>query len=273
VRAAWILFGVAAVELIAIGALALLLIRSRRAAGRLAEQLQQATRPAARSPAGLAMKAVAETAARVRSQGVVSGLLMSSFEDLTRWLTEHRREIAEVAAPDGTVTIFFSDIEDSTALNEQLGDARWVRVLEAHDAAVRRQIAKRNGHVVKTQGDGFMVVFREPADAAAAAVDGQAAVTHRPVRSLRRTPIRIRIGLHIGEAVARGGDYFGRNVAMAARIAAEARGGEILISDELRASLGGADGFRLEPRGEVELKGLADRHVLWELRRTNGGPG
>lgn len=264
-RAAWILLGVAAVELLAIGWLALLAVRSRREVARLARQLERAGRPAPRSPAGLAMRAVAETAARIRSQGVVSGLLMSSFEDLSRWLTEHRSEIAEVAAPDGTVTIFFSDIEDSTALNEELGDARWVQVLEAHDAVVRRQVGRRNGHIVKTQGDGFMVVFGEPADAAAAALGVQAAVTRRPVGSLRRTPIRIRIGLHIGEAVARDGDYFGRNVAMAARVAAEARGGEILVSDELRSALGDADGFVLEPRGEVELKGLADRHTLWEL--------
>ena len=266
--AAWLLL-VAGVELLAIGWLAVLLARSRRQVRRLREQLARSSRPTPRSPAGLAMKAVAQTAARVRSHGVVGGLLMSSLDDFTRWLTEHRGEIAEVAAPDGTVTIFFSDIEGSTALNEQLGDERWVRVLEAHDVVVRRHVERRNGRIVKTQGDGFMVVFGDAADAASAALDVQSAVTHRPVRSLRRTAIRVRIGLHIGVVVARDGDYFGRNVAMAARVAAEAAGGEIVVSDEFRTALGELPGIRLEPRGEVDLKGLADPHVLWELCRTN----
>ena len=211
------------------------------------------------------MKAVAQTAARVREQGLVGGLLTSSFDDLGRWINEQRSDIAKMAAPDGTVAIFFSDIEDSTALNEQLGDERWVRVLSAHNVLVRRSVEKRGGHVVKSQGDGFMVVFRESAEAARASLDVQRAFDGPKPRALRQTQIRIRIGLHVGETVSREGDYFGRNVAMAARIAAAADGGEVLVSDDLRAALAEDDGFRFEPRGEVELKGLADRHALWAL--------
>lgn len=211
------------------------------------------------------MKAVVETATRVREQGV-SGLLMSSLEDLSRWATEDRAEIARVAGPDGTVTILFSDIEDSTALNERLGDAKWVRVLGRHDEIVRRVVRRRAGHVVKTQGDGFMVVFGDPSAAAHAAIDIQDAFGPQPSRAMRGVPIKIRIGMHCGTVVAREGDYFGRNVAMAARVAAEAVGGEILVSDELREDLTDEEGLLFEPRGEVELKGLADRHVLWQLR-------
>lgn len=260
-----VLIAVAVAQAVALAVLLVLLIRARRRLNRALGELAVSGARAPRSPAGMAIKAVAQTAARVRDQGLVGGLLTSSLDDLGRWITEQRSDIARVAAPDGTVAIFFSDIEDSTTLNERLGDERWVRVLSAHNARVRRAVERRGGHVVKTQGDGFMVVFREPADAARAALDVQHAFAAPAQRRLRQTQVRIRIGLHVGETVSREGDYFGRNVAMAARIAAAAAGGEVLVSDELRAALASTDGFRFEQRGEVELKGLADRHTLWVL--------
>ena len=260
-----VLIGVAAAEAAALLVLLIALARTRGKLARARGQLATAGRRVPRSPAGMAMKAVAHTAARVREQGLVGGLLTSSLDDLGKWINEQRSDIAKVAAPDGTVAIFFSDIEDSTGLNEQLGDERWVQVLSAHNALVRRAVDKCGGHVVKTQGDGFMVVFRESTEAAQAALDVQRAFDTPQQRRLRQTQIRVRIGLHVGETVSHGGDYFGRNVAMAARIAATAEGGEVLVSDQLRAAVADSDRFRFEPRGEVELKGLADRHVLWAL--------
>ena len=257
------LLAVAAAEFAALVVLVVLLARSRRTVARLRRTVS-APRPRPRTAASRAMKAVAVTAARVRDQGV-GGLLLSSLEDLSRWATEDRAEIARVAAPDGTVTIFFSDIEDSTALNESVGDEQWVRVLDAHDEQLRRAVKRHRGHVVKSQGDGYMVAFGEPVAAARAALEVQQAVERGSGRALRRTPIRVRIGMHVGTAVARDGDYFGRNVAFAARVAAEAAGGQILVSDDFRAALGDEDAFTLTPCGEVELKGLADRHALWEL--------
>lgn len=256
----------ACAEALSLAWLSVVLIQDRRKLAAAREELARGSRRSPRSPAGMAMKAVAQTAARVRDQGVVGGLLTSSFEDLTRWITEQRSDIARVAAPDGTVAIFFSDIEDSTALNEQWGDERWVRMLSAHDSVLRRAVQRCGGHVVKSQGDGFMVVFVDAAHAARAAVNVQRAFASRLPRNLRLARIRIRIGLHVGETVAREGDYFGRNVAIAARVAATAAGGEILVTDELRAALRGDDDFRFEPCGDVELKGLAGRHTLWMLR-------
>jgi class 3 adenylate cyclase len=260
---------VAAAEFVAVVVLGILLGRSRRAARRLQAVRDREARPVPRTAAGRAVKAAVETAVgtavRMRTEGL-GGFLMSSLEDLSRWATEDRAAIAQVAAPDGTVTIVFSDIEDSTALNERLGDARWVRVLDAHDALVRRQVQRSGGHVVKSQGDGFMIVFGDPAAAADAALGIQQAVgLHAPVR-LRRTPIRIRIGMHVGKVVAREGDYFGRNVALAARVDHAARGGEVLVSDDVRAALGDEHAYRLVPRGELELKGLSGTHRLWELQ-------
>jgi class 3 adenylate cyclase len=244
----------------ALAAVAVLLVRERRENEQLRERMVVLPPPRARQAAGWAVKTVVDTAQRVRDRGIVGGLLMASIEDFARWATEDREEIAAVAAPDGTVTLLFSDIEDSTALNERLGDAAWVRVLAAHDRVVRGQVQRHRGHVVKSQGDGFMVVFGSPRAAVDAAVGIQGAVTSSR-RQLRRTPVKVRIGVHAGSAVARDGDWFGRNVALAARVAAAAEGGQVLVTDEVRDALDGS-GPELVEFGEVDLKGLGP-HVLW----------
>jgi len=262
----WVSVGLgvlAGVEGAALIVFVVLYVRARRRIHWLEQAADAERRRGPRTVTGRALRTVVDTALRVRDQGV-GGMLMSSLDELTRWTSEDRAEIARVAAPDGSVTIFFSDIEGSTALNEELGDAQFVRVLEAHNAIVRTQVGKRGGHVVKTQGDGFMVVFGDAADAVRAAQGVQTAF-REPPRRLRQAAVRVRIGLHVGPVVSREGDYFGRNVAFAARVAATASGGEILISDDLRGALGGSDEFALARVGEVELKGLADHHVLWRV--------
>jgi len=247
--------------LVGVGVLVHLLRRERRENQSLREALVVQPQGRARQAAGLAVRTVVDTVERVRDRGLVGGLLMAPIEDLTRWATEDRAEIVAVAAPDGTVTILFSDIEDSTELNERLGDDAWVRLLAAHDRVVRRQVEKHRGNVVKSQGDGFMVVFGSPAAAVEAAVAIQRQVGSAG-RRLRRTPIRVRIGIHAGPAVAKDGDWFGRNVALAARVAARADGGQILVTEEVRDGLDGS-GPSLEPAGEVELKGIVGVQRLW----------
>jgi class 3 adenylate cyclase len=209
------------------------------------------------------MESAVEGAARLREQGV-TGLLTSSIEDLTRWASEDR-ELTRFTAPDGTVTILFSDIEDSTTLNDQVGDKEWVRLLGAHDRLVRDAVQRHGGHIVKSQGDGFMIVFRDPAEAVRAGIDLQDAIGSGSHRTLRRTPIRVRVGIHSGTVVERDGDYFGTNVAMAARVAALAGGGEILVSDRVRQALRGAEDVVLVDAREAELKGLPGTHRLWEV--------
>ncbi len=267
-RRTWLLVLAVAevVTLVALVATAWLLVQQRREVRDLRAQLEPAPTPTrVRQAAGWAVRTAFDTAGRVRERGFVGGLLMAPIEDLTQWAFEDRAEIDAVAAPDGTVTILFSDIEDSTRLNEQLGDKGWVRVLAAHDKLVRAQVRRHHGHVVKSQGDGFMVVFGDPQDAVDAALRIQRLVS-RSGNQLRRTPVRVRIGIHVGTAVARDGDYFGRNVAKAARVAAVAAGGQVLVSDEVRGSLESTDiAVPMGPAGDHELKGLAGTHVLWEL--------
>lgn len=220
--------------------------------------------PAPVKAAGLMVRTALETANRVRERGV-GGMLLATAQDFTRWVTEDRTAIARVAGPDGSVTILFSDIEGSTRLNAELGDDRWVKLLAAHDAVVDRFVEKYAGHTVKKQGDGHMVVFASPAEALHAALGIQDALEGRQrTGPLRRTPLRVRIGLHTGPVVEKSGDFFGQNVARAARIAAEARGGEILVSDEVVEQAD--EGFGFEPADQVELKGFEGLHQLWRVQ-------
>uniref|UniRef100_UPI0035122E61 adenylate/guanylate cyclase domain-containing protein n=1 Tax=Nocardioides sp. TaxID=35761 RepID=UPI0035122E61 len=218
------------------------------------------------SPAERAMRALVGTAARVRERGV-AGMLSSSLDDLAAWASDEQSDILQVAAPDGTVTLLFSDIEDSTALNDRLGDKAWVRVLAAHDALVRAMVDKRRGRVVKTAGDSFMVAFRDPVAAVLAARGIQRALARTLDPRLRLTPVRVRIGVHTGTVISRDGDYFGRNVSMAARVAALADGGEVLVTQAVRdeTSESGDRRMRFEEAGTVELKGLPGEHDLWRL--------
>jgi class 3 adenylate cyclase len=235
-------------------------------------EMERTESPATRYPrtaqaaqaAGLAVRTVVGTASRLREHGVRSTVL-GSIDEFTAWALEHRGEIARIAAPDGTVTILFSDIENSTSLNSELGDERWVRLLASHDKLLHTYVEKHRGQVVKNQGDGYMVVFSAPDLAVGAALDIQRALSAKRQRNrhLRRTPIRVRIGLHTGTAIEREGDYFGSNVAMAARVAALADGGETLVTSEIAEALAEAPDLRFTEEDVVELKGLPGEHQLW----------
>ncbi len=262
---AWIL---AAALILALGALAWALIQLRTTRDELAEANRRVPPPTGAKPsqrvltAGTAVRGVLEAVRTAREQGV-GPMLLSTLEDFNRWAGDQRAAIGRMAADDGTVTIFFSDIEDSTALNTQLGDTRWLKVLTAHDHLVETYVEKYRGLIVKSFGDGHMVVFTTPDLAIAASLDIQRALGAQWNRSreLRRTPLRIRIGLHTGTAIERGGDYFGQNVALAARVAAAAEGGEILVTGEIAEAL--ADDYTFHPAEAIELKGFEGTFDLW----------
>ncbi len=216
-----------------------------------------------------ALRRMIRTAREVRDRGI-GGLIQSTVEDITSWASEERAEVVHMAAADGTVTLFFSDIEDSTAFNDKLGDETWVRVLAAHDQLLRTRIAQFRGQVVKTAGDGFMVAFRDAEAACRAALWIQDDLRRPAEPTLRRHgPIKVRIGVHTGQVVEKEGDYFGRNVAMAARVADLARGGEVMASDAVREALDDDAAVALEEMETVALKGLAGDHVVWRVVPTS----
>jgi class 3 adenylate cyclase len=237
------------------------------------ERLQEEPEPVATRSARTAerlVRTVIGTAAKVRDQGF-GGLLLESMDDLSRWALEDRSEITRLTADDGSITVFFSDIEGSTALNARLGDDAWMRLLIAHDVSVRAHVDRRHGHVVKSQGDGFMVVFSSPVDAVRAGLAIQRSLSDLRGRRLGRSPFRVRIGIHEGTAIARDGDVFGQTVATAARVAARADGGQILVTDRVADALVDDPRFELEKGAPVELKGLPGDHVLWTVRRRTRG--
>jgi class 3 adenylate cyclase len=199
-----------------------------------------------------AVRGVLGTAIKMRDHGV-KGVIRSSIDDLALWADVERPDLARLAASDGTVTVMFSDIEGSTELNHRLGDHGWVQLLAKHDRILTAAIERQGGQVVKTQGDGFMVAFAEASEAVAAACDVQRALAR--VRRGRLAGVRVRIGAHRGSAVHRDGDLFGRNVAFAARVAAQADGGEVLVSDAVLEALHDGAVTVAEVR-EAELKGI-----------------
>jgi adenylate cyclase len=200
-----------------------------------------------------------ETVDRVREKGL-GGAIRSSIDDLAGWAQVERPVLARIAGPDGSVAIFFSDIEGSTELNERLGDKEWVRLLARHDAAVRSAITRHDGQVVKTQGDGFMAAFGSPEQAVRSAIAVQRAFESG--RRDGRAPVLVRIGIHHGDVVHRDNDIFGRNVAQAARVAALAEGGEILVSQAVADSVAGCEDIALSEPREVRLKGLTGEHQV-----------
>lgn len=137
-------------------------------------------------------------------------LLTKSVDEIAGVVSEMRPDLSASSASDGTVTIAFTDIEDSLRLNAFLGDKRWLEVLHAHNEVIKKVTAEHNGTVVKNQGDGFMLAFASSRRAAtcAQAIDEAVDATFQDPGS----PIRVRIGLHVGEIVREAEDFFGHAV-------------------------------------------------------------
>src|SRR5438132_91799 len=134
----------------------------------------------------------------------------------------------------GTITIMFSDIVGFSAMTERLGDVRVQEILHTHCAIVREQIAVYGGFEVKTQGDGFMIAFASARRALGCAVAIQRAMAAYDEHA--EAPVRLRIGLHTGEATREGYDFFGRSVIVAPGVGGPAGGAGVLLRRALRAA-------------------------------------
>lgn len=258
--AGWIVAVVEAVTILTLLILLQISTSRRRTLRARVRDLEQGRRRrrSVLSPEG-AVKAVWDTATLVRDKGV-GGALRSSISEIANWAQVERPDLIRLAGVDGSVAIVFSDIENSTALNDRLGDHAFVRMLSQHNAIVTKQVNHHHGHVVKTQGDGFMVAFAEAEQATRCAIDIERALLKRRASP----PIVVRIGIHYGSAVHRDNDIFGRNVALAARVAALAEGGEILVSGSVVDQLADVEELDLmltEPR-TVQLRGLSGDHLV-----------
>jgi class 3 adenylate cyclase len=215
-------------------------------------------------PLGMRVLVQRALALKLKAQGATGSGLYTSIDAIARAIEREQPAFAVAPAPDGTVTIMFSDIEDSTVLTERLGDQRWQELLRQHDALVRSRVDAHAGFVVKHLGDGFMVAFQSARHAVECAVAIQQTFAEEGVLP---EPVRVRIGLHAGEAVRQDGDFFGKNVVVASRVAAKAQGGEVLVSSVLRSLVESSlDAGIFGPARDVQLKGLEGSHTLYPLR-------
>jgi class 3 adenylate cyclase len=156
----------------------------------------------------------------------------------------------------------FTDIVDSTRLVASMGDERWSTVLHFHDRTIRDLLGRHAGSEVKQRGggDGFFAVFTSPADAIDCAIAIQR--TFAEHRDIQGFAPEVRIGVHEADALLSGNDFAGLGVHQAARIAAYADGGTILVSQTTAIAAGAANAT---PVRMVELKGLSNRLAVQDI--------
>jgi len=168
--------------------------------------------------------------------------------------------------PRAAPAIGFLDLSGFTALTEAQGDEAAVQLSVRLDELVRDATHDHGGYPVKSLGDGVMCYFSSPGPAVHAALE--------MVEGADRAGLPpARVGLNTGSVIARDGDYFGRTVNVAARLAAHAGPGQVLVADSI-VRVQPPDGVRFDPLGPVELKGVSEPVIVHLARRSTGpGPG
>jgi class 3 adenylate cyclase len=165
----------------------------------------------------------------------------------------------------------FADLRGYTAFVERHGDAAAADLLDAYRGLVREVVAQHAGAEIRTEGDSFYVVFGSARRAVAC---GLAIVTAaaRAAEDHPERPIRVGIGINAGETVQRAEGFVGTAVNLAARVCAQARAGEVLVTAAVRETLGASPDLQLLPRGTHRLKGIARPVSLFAARPTNVAP-
>jgi class 3 adenylate cyclase/pimeloyl-ACP methyl ester carboxylesterase len=164
----------------------------------------------------------------------------------------------EAPEPDRVLaTVLFTDIVGSTEQAVELGDRRWRELLQEHHAGVRRQLARFRGREIDTAGDGFFATFDGPARAVRCAC--------AIVETVRDLGLNVRAGLHTGECETLDGKVGGIAVHIGARVAAEAAGGEVLVSGTVKDLVAGS-GLAFDDRGARQLKGMPGEWRLYSVR-------
>src|SRR5215211_1621307 len=166
----------------------------------------------------------------------------------------------------GTVTFLFTDIEGSTALLRRLGRTAYGELLAQQQSLLRESFATHDGEELDTQGDSFFVAFRSAADAVSAAASLQ-----RSLAAHRWPPgaeVRVRVGIHTGEAAFANERYLGLAVHRASRIGAAGHGGQVLVSETTRALVADEDlqGIGFHDLGKHRLKDLDREERLYQLK-------
>ena len=183
----------------------------------------------------------------------------AAADEILDEIREFLTGVREAPEPDRVLaTVLFTDIVGSTEQATELGDRRWRELLDAHHAAVRRQLERFRGREIDTAGDGFLASFDGPARAIRCA--------EAAVESVRGIGLDIRAGVHTGECELHGGKLAGIAVHIGARVAGQAGPGEVLVSSTVRDLVAGS-GLEFEDRGSASLKGVPGE---WRLYAVSG---
>jgi adenylate cyclase len=172
-------------------------------------------------------------------------------------------DLGRLSSPDGAITLMLSDIADAPILADRLGPERWDQLLRDHHTLVEHLLAHHDGQLLRFERDGFFASFNSAHAGLHAAVELQRTFTGPATADDRA--VAVRIGLHAGFVIANPDQPLGRNVVLASRVAAQAKGGEILVSSMLKQYTEGDPSFRFEPHGEHHFKGVVGEHALYSV--------
>jgi class 3 adenylate cyclase len=195
---------------------------------------------------------------------VLGRSLTLTIDELEQAVQREQPDLTGTLDAEGTVTIAFTDIVDSTIMLSRLGDHAWRDLLRRHNLVIEEAVSKHGGTVVHTQGDGSMLAFSSARRAVACAETIQQEISRAFSDDSR--PIRVRIGIHTGDALNEADGFFGKTIHFAARVAGQALGGEVLVSSVVHDLVSGS-GIDFRESREVELKGLEGLHRLFALER------
>jgi class 3 adenylate cyclase len=183
---------------------------------------------------------------------------MSSIDVIAAALEPALPDLGDVSSPDGAVTLLLTDIADAPATEERLGADSWASLLRDREVLVRQLVSRHDGLIARAERDGFMASFASAHAGLHCAVEMQHAFGG---------DAPMRIGLHSGFVIATNPEQLlGRNVVLAARIAAKARAGEILVSSALKEYTETDPRFTFEERGEFYFKGVHGEHTIYAAR-------
>lgn len=187
--------------------------------------------------------------------------LTTTLDELVASVLEDDTDLTFKSGPEGTMTLVFTDVVGSTQLTESLGDSLWAELIRNHETTIRRVTTSEGGTIVKFLGDGSMLAF----DSARAAV--RTAI--RIQEEAREADLQVRIGVHTGEVMRATDDLFGLTVNKAARVAAAAQAGSILITSTTKDMIGSMGGVAFGEPQSVALKGLSGTHQVFPLEPTS----
>jgi class 3 adenylate cyclase len=193
---------------------------------------------------------------------------MTPNEDVTKILNRPTGQLDRAAILESlrrNITVLFTDLKGSTAYFEKYGDAAGLLMVHRCNTMLFQAVERHGGRVIKTIGDAVMASFEDHAEAIAASIEMQEAITADNKDKTGAQRISIRIGINYGLGIVKSDDVFGDVVNVASRVESAAAPEQILISDTLYNAVAGTNRFRIRPLGKFALKGKSDERDLFEV--------